>query len=316
MIHTLGLSPSLDVVYTLDAVTAGTIHRPRTVVRLAGGKSLNVSRALVRLGHPVRAIAPLQGPLGDLVADLLEPSAVELVRLATTAPTRMCVTAADEAAGTLTEFYEHAPPADGGELDQVADALGSVASGDWVVLSGSVPRGTDLDRLVALLAGARRCGARLVVDTHGPVLPLLLERAAPDVVKINRSEAAELVDRDPADLVELGTAVRAAGVDVLVLTDGAAGSVGWSADGAWRVTTDAAPGGYPVGSGDCFLAGLVGDLASGAALPDALVTAAAVGAANAAVPGGALFDDATVARLRGLTQAVELEADRPVRVQP
>jgi len=315
VIHTLGLSPSLDVVYVLDSVTAGSIHRPRSVVRLAGGKSLNVSRALARLGRPVRAVAPLAGPLGDLVADLLAPTGVELVRLATTAPTRMCVSAADESAGTLTEFYEHAPPADGTELEQVERALVDVAAGDWLVLSGSVPEGTDLDRFAGVLAGVRGRGARLAVDTHGPVLPLLLAVARPDVLKINRAEAAELVGRDPSDLVELGTAVRAAGADVLVLTDGSAGAVGWDDHGGWRVTTDAPPGGYPVGSGDCFLAGLVAGLAGEAPLPEALVTAAAVGAANAAVPGGALFDDATLAHLRGRTRAVGLDAGVPARVR-
>jgi 1-phosphofructokinase family hexose kinase len=316
VIHTLGLSPSLDVVYVLDSVTAGSIHRPRGVVRLAGGKSLNVARALVRLGRPVRAVAPLAGPLGDLVADLLAPTGVELARLTTSAPTRMCVSAADETAGTLTEFYEHAPPADGSELEQVGAVVDEIAAGDWLVLSGSVPRGTDLDRFVALLAGARKRGVRLAVDTHGPVLPLLLEVAAPDVVKINRAEAAELVESEPADLLELGAAVRAAGAAVLVLTDGAAGAVGWDDGGGWRVTTDADPGGYPVGSGDCFLAGLVADLSAGAPLPDALVTAAAVGAANAAVPGGALFDDATLTHLRERTQVAALEVAPPARVQP
>lgn len=309
MIHTLGLSPSLDVVYVLDAVRPGSIHRPRSVVRLAGGKSLNVARALVRLGRGVRAVAPLQGPLGDLVADLLAPTGVELVRVRTSAATRMCVSAADVSAGTLTEFYEHAPRADGSEVDGVEQAVGEVAAGDWLALSGSVPGGTDLDRFVALLAGARRRGVRLAVDTHGPVLPLLLEVAAPDVVKINRAEAAELVGAsvDPTgDVVALGDAVRAGHRGVLVLTDGSAGAVGWDGGGWWRVTTDAEPGGYPVGSGDCFLAGLVGDLADGAALPVALTSAAAVGAANAAVPGGALFDDATLARLRAATRAVPL----------
>jgi 1-phosphofructokinase family hexose kinase len=295
-------------VYVLDAVRTGAIHRPRRVVRLAGGKSLNVSRALVRLGRQVRAVAPLAGPLGALVEELLRPTGVELVRLPSSAPTRMCVTAADASAGTLTEFYEHAPPADGTELDHLDPVLAALAPDDWLVLSGSVPAGTDLDRLVALLAAGRERGVRLAVDTHGAVLPLLLEVAAPDVVKINRSEAAELVGADPADLVELGAAVRAAGAGVLVLTDGTAGAVGWDDRGAWRVTTDAAPGGYPVGSGDCFLAGLVADLAVGTPLAEALVTAAAVGAANAAVPGGALFDDATLARLRERTRAVELLA--------
>ncbi|HEY0239416.1 MAG TPA: hypothetical protein VGC37_12280, partial [Friedmanniella sp.] len=70
--------------------------------------------------------------------------------------------------------------------------------------------------------------------------------------------------------------------------------------------TDGPPGGFPVGSGDCFLAGLVADLAGDLPLPEALVTAAAVGAANAAVPGGALFDAPTLTRLRASTRAVSL----------
>ena len=178
--------------------------------------------------------------------------------------------------------------------------------GDWVVLSGSVPDGTDLAGLADLLA-ARNPRARLAVDTHGPVLPLLLARAAPDVVKINRAEAAELVGQEHPALAELGAAVRARGTGVLVLTDGPAGALGWDDQGAWRVSTDAPPGGFPVGSGDCFLAGLVGDLAGGAPLPEALVTAAAVGAANAAKPGGGLFDDVTLAHLRTVTSACRCE---------
>ena len=101
MIHALGLAPSLDVVHTVDAVVPGAIHRPTRVVRLAGGKSLNVARALVRLGHRVRALAPLGGPLGDLVAELLEPSGVELTRLATTAPRGLCRMVAAVGAGWL-----------------------------------------------------------------------------------------------------------------------------------------------------------------------------------------------------------------------
>ena len=58
-IHTLGLTPALDVVYVLDEVRLGAIHRPPVVIKSAGGKSLNVARALARLGMPARAIAPL-----------------------------------------------------------------------------------------------------------------------------------------------------------------------------------------------------------------------------------------------------------------
>ncbi|MCR6712379.1 MAG: PfkB family carbohydrate kinase [Demequina sp.] len=50
------------------------------------------------------------------------------------------------------------------------------------------------------------------------------------------------------------------------------------------------PGLFPVGSGDCFLAGLVSALERGLELGGALAVAARVGAANAQVPGAAVFD--------------------------
>lgn len=302
MIHSVGLSPSLDVTYVVATVVAGEIHRPRSVLRLPGGKSLNAARALAQLACSVRAIAPLGGRIGDLVAELLESTGVELVRLHSTAGTRMCVSAADEGASTLTEFYEPAAPADGGELDQLAEALAPVGAGDWLLLSGSIPADTDQERLTTLLAACSARGVRLAVDTHGPVLGMLLDRAAPALVKVNRAEAAEAADVDPEEVIARGPALRARGAEVLVITDGAAGAVGWSADGAWRVRTDHPPGGYPVGSGDCFLAGLVADLAAGRPLPEALRTAAAVGAANAETPGGALLDPATVTTLRHRTR--------------
>ena len=67
MITCLGLSPALDVTYLLDRVEIGAIHRPREVIRLAGGKAFNVARAVDTLGARVRVIAPLGGDVGRLV---------------------------------------------------------------------------------------------------------------------------------------------------------------------------------------------------------------------------------------------------------
>ena len=129
MIHTLGFSPSLDISYTVDAIEAGAIHRPRTVLRVAGGKSLNASRALAGLGWKVRAIVPLGGLLGDLVEELLIPTGVILDRIVTDQPTRLCVSASDESAHTLTEFYEPGPAGDELILAEVAGRLAEVTAG-------------------------------------------------------------------------------------------------------------------------------------------------------------------------------------------
>jgi fructose-1-phosphate kinase PfkB-like protein len=95
------------------------------------------------------------------------------------------------------------------------------------------------------------------------------------------------------------------------VTDGASGSLGMDADGAWRVTSPPV-GRYTVGAGDSFLAGLLMSLDDGVALPEALRAASAVAAANTLVPGAAVFD---VAEIDALAARIEVRfvpgADAP-----
>jgi len=287
-VHTLGLTPALDVVYVLDEVRLGAIHRPPVVIRSAGGKSLNVARALARLGVPTRAVVPLGGLIGEIVAELLTESAVLVDRIATAIETRMCVTACDTGAPGLTEFYEPVTRFDA-PLAQIAARTRMVPPGEWLTISGALPLGVDLDGLAALLAEDVERGVLLAVDVHGPALGEIVDRARPRLVKVNRSEAAELTGH--ADREEAAHLLLRRGADTVVVTDGEAGSVAVSASGE-RVSLPPVdrPGLFPVGSGDCFLAGLVAVLDRGGSLRDALDMAAGVGAANARVPGAAVFD--------------------------
>jgi fructose-1-phosphate kinase PfkB-like protein len=293
-VHTLGLTPALDVVYVLDEVRPGAIHRPPVVVRSAGGKSLNVARALALLGVPARAVAPLGGRIGDLVAELLAGSdrvgagAVELDRIPTAVETRLCITACDTGARSLTEFYEPVTAFDV-PLGEVASRLAAVHPGEWLTVSGAAPAGVDPGAFAELLAAESARGVLLAVDVHGPTLGAIVERARPHLVKVNRSEAADLTGAAARE--ESARQLVARGAAIAVVTDGEAGSVAATADGALVVAPPVdRPGLFPVGSGDCYLAGLVAALDAGATLERALEVAAAAGAANAQVPGGARFD--------------------------
>ena len=233
MIHTLGLSPSLDVVYVLDD-RPDRGHPPAPAGRPPRRRQVAERLARPRPARPRRYAPSPRWPARSATWSTSSSArpASSSCRLPSSAPTRMCVTAADASAGTLTEFYEQAPPADGTELDHLDPVLAGARPRrtGWCCRAASRPGPTSTASSRCWRRRGER-GVRLAVDTHGAVLPLLLEVAAPDVVKINRSEAAELVGADPADLVELGAAVRAAGADVLVLTDGTAGAVGWDDDG-------------------------------------------------------------------------------------
>jgi fructose-1-phosphate kinase PfkB-like protein len=275
VITVLSPSPALDVTYLVDGLEPGGIHRPRAVLRLAGGKGLNLARAAAVLGERVRVVAPLGGHIGSLVAELAAAEGLDLVARPSAGETRMCVSAiADD--GSATEFYEPAA---------VVEPFSFEA--EWPVLAGSLHGSVDW-------AGAFRA-----VDTSGPGLAAVLD-ARPGIVKVNRSEAAGVLGREGTAL-ELATALRERTDGTVVVTDGAAGAVGVDAAGAWRAEPDPRPGRFAIGSGDSFFAGLLVTLAAGGALRDALHAASAAGSANSRTPGAGVFDraefDAAYARI-------------------
>jgi fructose-1-phosphate kinase PfkB-like protein len=213
---------------------------------------------------------------------LVEPVVIDAV-------TRMCVSVVDAADGAITEFYEHAPDLDDAGWEAVAAALARVHTG-WLAVSGSVPP-TRAASLAEALADAAGRGVRLALDLRGEALAASLARTRAALVKVNRAEAEEAVGA--GELEVLAARLRDRGADAAVVTDGASGSLGMDAEGAWRVTSPPV-GPYTVGAGDSFLAGLLLALDGGVALPEALRAASAVAAANTLQPGAAVFDPADI----------------------
>ena len=208
MIVCVAPSPAIDRTLVVDALTLGEIHRPHTVVAVAGGKGLNVARAAAALGADVAAVAPLAGHAGRWIADELAAEGVALTPVWTAGETRTCVSVA---AGGLTEFYEPAAAAERGRWAAIVQAVAGTDAG-WVTISGSLRPGADLP---ALIAAAHGTGAKVALDTHGPALLDGLA-ARPDVVKVNRAEANGL------SAAELRAAAGGDGHTAIV-TDGARG---------------------------------------------------------------------------------------------
>lgn len=313
MITVLLLSPAVDVTYLVSDVGEGRIHRPREVLRRAGGKGLNLARAASRLGAPVRVVAPLGGHTGAQVAELAAVAGVEVVTVGVAAQTRTCVTVAADDDGRLTEFYEPSEALTEAEIAAFVDAVGTLpveAGTGWTVLSGSIPASVDLGIVVLLLRHRAALGESIAIDTHGEALARFVDEVPLALVKVNRHEAEALlgvVAADaPLDALELASAVRRRCGATVIITDGSRGSAGIDSSGGWRATSTAEPGRYPVGSGDTFLAGILASLSAGEPMAEALLVASTAAAANAAIPGAADFDPATARNLRRHTRVESL----------
>jgi 1-phosphofructokinase family hexose kinase len=300
VITAAGLSPSLDITYSVDALRLGAIHRPTGVVRCAGGKALNMIRAAATLGASGTVVAVLGGVTGEFLRTALEEAGIEVVLVETPAETRTCVSIGSADTGALTEVYETAAPLP----DDVWQHFTARAETTlrrrpgWLSISGGAPHGLGADALAQLVGLGAAAGVRVALDSHGPALPQAVD-AAPALVKINRYEAAALLHLPTTTaLTDMAEQIRDRTGGTVVLTDGQHGALALDGSTAVHAEIPAVIGRFPVGSGDSFLGGLLAELDQGAELADALRTATAAGVANALVPGPGVFEASAVQSLR------------------
>ncbi|NNN09219.1 MAG: hypothetical protein HKL85_08510 [Acidimicrobiaceae bacterium] len=291
MILNVSLSPSIDRTLLVSDVKLGTIHRPTTVVEVAGGKGFNVARCLMRLGYQAQAIGILGGPNGQTIKELARFEGLNILEVPGSLNTRVCTSIMDMSTGALTEFYELATPVTDSEWDQLCEKVRCHSrSADWVTISGALPAGLPSVAILQLIEAAREFGAEVAIDTHGASLQAALG-AGPSLMKVNRLEAASLLSLQEnvvaSDVCE--QLARAVGTTAVV-TDGEAGAWAMRVDQKALHVNSARRGRYPVGSGDCFLAGFVAARSHDRSISESLRFAAATATANAQVPGPGIFD--------------------------
>ncbi|MDN4474094.1 1-phosphofructokinase [Demequina zhanjiangensis] len=290
MIVTLTPNPSVDHALVIDELERGEVLRAADARLDAGGKGVNVSRALAANGAETVAVVPVGGHQGHLLADLLGATGVSHRDVPISGAIRMNVSVL-EPDGTTTKLNEPGPVLSEAETRAMVDATLSAAEGAaWVAVCGSLPPGVSTDVYSDLADGVRARGARFVVDSSGaPFLAAVATK--PNLIKPNHEELAELVGHDLPTLRDVLAAARelvTSGIEIVAVSLGADGALlvteGDAAHAQAKVTTPVST----VGAGDCMLAGLLHGLASGLPISEALVGGVAWGSAAVALPGSSV----------------------------
>ncbi|MDP9318927.1 MAG: hexose kinase [Actinomycetota bacterium] len=296
MIVTLTANPSVDRTMQLDSpIVRGDVFRAVSVGDQAGGKGVNVARAVAHAGVPALAVLPADDD--DLLVKGLAEAGVLPVNVPTGRPSRVNITVT-EPDGTTTKFNDPGHELREGVLDEVAARLlGRSQAGDWVVLSGSLPPGAPIDWYADLTAELKSAGRRVAVDTSGATLTATVRDRAtlPDLLKPNAEELASLtgddeavLEADPAAAAVVAGKLVADGIGSVLLTLGSAGAALVTAEGAWLAAPPPIILRSTVGAGDASLAGyLLADL-QGLDAPGRLREAVAYGAAAASLPGSTM----------------------------
>ncbi|AZS37074.1 Tagatose-6-phosphate kinase [Microbacterium lemovicicum] len=295
MIVTVTANPSLDRAVRLTApLTHGEVQRAADSREDAGGKGVNVSRALSAAG--VATVAVLPSAADDPYLALVERTGVDIRRIDVAGRVRANLTVADPD-GTTTKINLPGAQLDRNEKAALIDGIVTASRGaDWVVLAGSLPPGAGdgfYTEVVEAVRGASRGSApRIAVDTSGAALAHVVAHARPDLIKPNEDELAELVGEGPAPAAEvLDAAVRQAQtlvadrVGAVLVTLGADGALLVTADEALRAAAPRITVASTVGAGDSSLAGYLIAADAGGDPAQCLRSAVVYGAAAASLPG-------------------------------
>ena len=199
MIVTVTLNAALDRSLTVPTLQLGQRHRASEVLTLAGGKGINVARALKRLEVPVVATGLAGGRTGTRIVEELTGEAIlnDFVRIRDESRTSTLVV--DPTSGKQTEINEWGPKVSEAELEILLDKLRYLSRGaDAIVFAGSLPRGVgDAFYADAARELARR-SVRVALDSEGEPLRLGVD-AEPWLVSPNQHEAEQLVGQELND---------------------------------------------------------------------------------------------------------------------
>jgi 1-phosphofructokinase len=291
VIVTVTLNPSLDRTLEVESFARGAVLRTSEPTLEAGGKGVNVTRALVANGVQSVAVLPVGGGEGAELTRLLDGASVVARFVPVTGRTRSNITVS-EADGTVTKLNEPGSALGMDEVAALTAVIGStVSAGDWVVISGSVPPEFSAEQLLALTGSLAERAVNLAIDTSGDALVASLA-ARPRLIKPNRAELAEVAGRSLdsiSDVIDAAKGVRDRGVEIVLVSLGSDGAVLVGPAGVVVGESHVEHPRSTVGAGDSFLAGFLSKFSVAETDVDgALLEALAWGAAAAALPGTAV----------------------------
>lgn len=298
-IVTLTLNPAVDL--ACAAASVRPTHKTRTFEERfdPGGGGINVARVVHVLGGNSLALIMTGGVTGRLVEELLDEAGVSWRALPIRGRTRISVNVHDRQSGLEYRFVPEGPNVEQDEWNGALNILREVES-EWIVASGSLPRGVPADFYAQAAAIASRRRQKFVLDTSGPALQAAIGFGI-ELLKLSLSELEFLIGRELVDPQsqerEVASLIHSGAARMIAVSLGRDGAILGTSEGFVRLPAVQVEECSAVGAGDSFLAGLVLGLARGVSDRKALALGIAAGAASVATYGTAQARQADVETL-------------------
>lgn len=284
MIYTVTLNPALDKTVEIPSLTVNGVNRITAMRTDPGGKGINVSKVIKKLGGESIAAGILGGNTGRMILSAVESMGIRTDFRFAEGETRTNLKIIDPANHTNTDLNEPGANVSGEILNGLLEELSSkIRKGDIVVLSGSLPTKAPADTYGVWVKTCREAGAKVILDADGELLANGI-KASPSLIKPNHLELAELAGEKLQTKKDLAHAARSL-MDRYAI---AKTVVSMGGDGALFVMEKdtiyaeglRVPVKSTVGAGDSIAAVLALSEESGMSLEDTVRLAIACSAAN------------------------------------
>ena len=284
-IYTITLSPAYDVHASASSLALHHENLAHVKSRDAGGKGVNVSRALTYNGVDNTAIVVLGR---DNCADFkaaLDADKMTYVVIEKEGRIRENITIHEEGESE-TRISFSGFSLDNGILDEIEKLL-SIDENTVVTFTGSVPRGVDMPCVKDFLARLKDKGAKIVVDSRSFTLDDLIE-VAPWLIKPNSEEIAVYSGKDVKSFencLDFAEKLLSDGIENVMISLGEKGALLVTADATVTAVPPAIEALSTIGAGDSTIAGFIAAYSEGKDAAECLRRATSYGTAACLLEG-------------------------------
>ena len=259
MIVTVTMNPAVDKMVEIETLISGELNRITKVEYDAGGKGINVSKAIHELGGKSIATGFLGGNNGRAIAGFLENSGIENDFIWTDGETRTN-TKILERNGTVTELNEPGAAVTEKQMKALMEKILNYAGSDTLfVLSGSRPGGVPADIYAQIIRAVHEKQGKVLLDTDGESLRLGIEEK-PDIIKPNITELAEYAqikeEVSEKKILQILEQLKNGGIETIALSMGKSGAFFLLGDNILKCPSLSVKAHSTVGAGDAMVAGL------------------------------------------------------------
>ena len=283
MIYTVTLNPALDKTVEIPSFAADSVNRITTMRTDPGGKGINVSKVISKLGGQSIATGILGGDTGLAIQSALKTMGLKTSFRFTEGETRTNLKVIDPVNHTNKDINEPGVTVSEEILNGLlAQLTAGLEKGDIVVLSGSLPKGSPRDTYYTWTGACKKAGAKVILDADGELLEAGL-KASPYLIKPNNHELSQLLGETLATPEELNKAARRLmeehGIAKVVVSMGGKGALYVTQDETIYAEGLKVPVGSTVGAGDSVVAALAVAEESGMGLEETVRLSTATGGA-------------------------------------